>query len=151
MTFSKGDRVRLIGSNSGNKGYALLDVGSLGTVTQVDPEQVGDTLVHVAMDAGKEISCLATDLEFERDYGSAGWAKPPTAVKEDVVNNPKHYTSHPSGIECIQITEHMNFNLGNALKYVWRADLKGKAVEDLKKAEFYIKRELKRLDKQEKV
>ena len=54
MTFSKGDRVRL------TEGYALLDVGSLGTVTQVDPEQVGDTLVHVAMDAGKEISCCKT-------------------------------------------------------------------------------------------
>jgi len=70
---------------------------------------------------------------------------------EDVVNNPSHYTSHPSGIECIQITEHMNFNLGNALKYIWRADLKNDAIEDLKKAEFYIKRELKRLDKQGKM
>lgn len=41
----------------------------------------------------------------------------------DNVNNPKHYTAHPSGIECIQITEHMNFNLGNAMKYIWRTDL----------------------------
>jgi len=63
---------------------------------------------------------------------------------EDPVNHPKHYTSHPSGVECIQITEHMNFNLGNALKYIWRADLKGNATEDLEKAAFYINRELKR-------
>jgi hypothetical protein len=67
-------------------------------------------------------------------------------VKADMVNNPPHYTSHPSGIECIQITEHMGFNLGNALKYIWRADLKGSAVEDLEKAIFYINRELDKRD-----
>ena len=61
---------------------------------------------------------------------------------EDVVNHPTHYTSHPSGIECIQITEHMGFNLGNALKYIWRADLKNGAIEDLQKAVWYIEREL---------
>jgi hypothetical protein len=58
------------------------------------------------------------------------------------VNHPKHYTSHPSGIECIQITEHMGFNLGNAIKYIWRSDLKGKSTEDLEKAIWYIQREL---------
>ena len=63
-------------------------------------------------------------------------------AKVDMVNHPPHYTSHPSGVECIQITEHMGFNLGNALKYIWRADLKGSAVEDLEKAIFYINREL---------
>jgi hypothetical protein len=60
----------------------------------------------------------------------------------DPVNHPKHYTSHPSGIECIQIAEHMGFNLGNALKYIWRADLKNDAVEDLRKARWYIEREI---------
>jgi hypothetical protein len=66
----------------------------------------------------------------------------------DPVNHPIHYTDHPSGIECIQITEHMNFNLGNAIKYVWRAGLKGKPLEDLKKAVWYINREIARLEKQ---
>jgi hypothetical protein len=60
----------------------------------------------------------------------------------DIVNNPKHYTSHPSGIDCIQITEHMSFNLGNALKYIWRCDLKKEAIEDLRKARWYIDREI---------
>lgn len=64
------------------------------------------------------------------------------AVMNDPVNHPKHYTDHPSGIECIQITEHMGFNLGNALKYIWRCDLKLDAVEDLKKAKWYIEREI---------
>ena len=62
----------------------------------------------------------------------------------DLINHPPHYTSHPSGVECIQITEHMGFNLGNAIKYIWRADEKGNAVEDLKKALWYVQRELQR-------
>ena len=62
----------------------------------------------------------------------------------DAVNHPKHYTSHPSGVECITVTEHMGFNLGNAVKYIWRADLKASAVEDLQKARWYIDRELKK-------
>lgn len=62
----------------------------------------------------------------------------------DSVNHPPHYTSHPSGIECIQITEHMGFNLGNAFKYIWRADLKGSSIEDLEKAVWYIRREIDR-------
>lgn len=63
------------------------------------------------------------------------------------VNNPKHYTSHPSGIECIEVTRHMNFNLGNAIKYLWRADLKNDAIEDLHKAIWYIKDEINRRSK----
>ena len=64
----------------------------------------------------------------------------------DNVNNPKHYTSHKSGIECIQITEHMNFNLGNAMKYVWRNEGKN-GIEDLKKAAWYINREIQLREK----
>ena len=62
----------------------------------------------------------------------------------DLVNHPPHYTAHPSGVECIQVTEHMNFCLGNAVKYIWRADLKGDAIEDLKKAVWYVNREIER-------
>lgn len=62
----------------------------------------------------------------------------------DMVNEPPHYRSHPSGIECIQIVEHMNFCCGNAVKYIWRADLKNDAIEDLEKAIFYLKREIER-------
>lgn len=60
----------------------------------------------------------------------------------DPVNHPEHYTSHPSGVECIQITEHMGFCLGNAIKYIWRADEKGADIEDLQKAAWYIQREI---------
>ena len=70
-----------------------------------------------------------------------------SSSSHDPVNHPKHYTEHPSGIECIQITEHMGFNLGNAMKYVWRADLKHNAVEDLQKAVWYINREIEKRSK----
>ena len=63
---------------------------------------------------------------------------------EDPIGHPSHYTQHPSGLECIQITEHMCFCLGNAIKYIWRADLKNDAIEDLKKARWYIDREINR-------
>lgn len=73
--------------------------------------------------------------------------------KNDQINHPKHYTSDPSGIECIDITRHRNFNIGNAIKYLWRAGLKedkdrkliDKQVEDLNKAVWYLIDEIHRL------
>ncbi len=68
-------------------------------------------------------------------------------MESDVVNHPSHYTSDPSGVECITITRHRSFNVGNAFKYLWRAGLKddAKQVEDLRKAVFYINDEIERL------
>ena len=74
-------------------------------------------------------------------------------MKKDNINHPSHYTSHPSGIKCIDIAEHHDFCIGNAIKYLWRAGLKSedgiskkeKQIEDLKKAIWYIKREIKHL------
>ena len=63
----------------------------------------------------------------------------------DPVNHPTHYNAHPSGVECITIVEHMTFNLGNAMKYIWRAGEKGDAVQDLEKACWYVQREIARL------
>jgi len=60
------------------------------------------------------------------------------------VNHPNHYNDHPSGVECLDIVRHMNFNLGNVIKYVWRADLKEDAVQDLEKALFYLKDEIEK-------
>jgi len=66
----------------------------------------------------------------------------------DPVNHPPHYTQHPSGVECIQVTECMSFCLGNAVKYIWRADLKNDAIEDLEKARWYVSREIERRKRQ---
>ena len=67
----------------------------------------------------------------------------------DPVNSPKHYTAHPSGVECITITEYMSFNVGNAVEYLWRAGSKGPAIEDLRKAAWYVEREIARLAQEE--
>lgn len=64
------------------------------------------------------------------------------------VDHPSHYNEHPSGVECITIVEHMTFNSGNAVKYIWRSGLKSNdPIEDLKKASWYIDREIERLQK----
>lgn len=63
------------------------------------------------------------------------------------VDHPLHYNSHGSGIECIDVVEWMSFSLGNAIKYLWRADHKGNAIEDLEKARWYIDREIARRKK----
>ena len=65
----------------------------------------------------------------------------------DPINHPPHYTQHPSGVECITITEHYNFNVGNAIKYLWRAGLKDgtDAASDLRKAAWYVQREIERV------
>lgn len=70
----------------------------------------------------------------------------PMVSNTDKVNHPEHYTQHPSGIDCITITRHYCFDIGNAIKYLWRAGLKKekgmddkeKEIEDLKKAIWYI-------------
>lgn len=70
---------------------------------------------------------------------------PNTPEPTEAVNHPKHYNGHPSGIECIEIVRHFNFNVGNAIKYLWRCEGKGKHEEDLRKALWYVQDELKRL------
>ena len=62
----------------------------------------------------------------------------------DPVNHPPHYKAHPSGVECIEVTRHMSFNLGNVVKYLWRADEKGAPIEDLEKAAWYLTDEIER-------
>ena len=65
-------------------------------------------------------------------------------MKPDNINHPEHYTAHPSGVECITITEGFSFNLGNVIKYIWRAEEKGAPIADLQKAEWYLRREIDR-------
>lgn len=64
----------------------------------------------------------------------------------ETVDHPAHYNKHPSGVECITVVEWFSFNIGNAIKYLWRADHKN-GLEDLKKARWYVDREIQRLEK----
>lgn len=66
----------------------------------------------------------------------------------DMVDHPKHYNQHPAGIEAIDVIEEFPFNIGTAMKHLWRAGLKTPdATEDLRKAVWYIRREISRLAK----
>ena len=90
---------------------------------------------------GKENHYMAWDKEG--DEIEVPFPKP---LKE-AVNHPEHY-QHPSGVECIDVAEHMPFNLGNALKYIWRCEDKSNTVEDLKKAKWYLEREINKREEQ---
>ena len=91
-----------------------------------------------------EMYSIAADTTRAFDRSKAG-------VKHDEIfdpiTRPEHYAVHPSGVECITVTEQMNFCVGNAIKYLWRAGLKGSHLEDLKKARWYVDREIARLEK----
>lgn len=127
---------------------------------------VGEVHESGAIDGTQAINVLATSFantlrdEINRNGVMADYIKvcmeqqaeridldnlPPAEPEHDPVNHPKHYTSHPSGIECIEITRHMGFNLGNAVKYIWRDGLKDAEVpiQDLKKALWYLQDEIK--------
>jgi hypothetical protein len=67
------------------------------------------------------------------------------ARERERVNHPAHYNEHPSGVECVTIAEAFSFNVGNAVKYLWRAGLKGDRIEDFEKARWYVDREIFRL------
>jgi hypothetical protein len=66
-------------------------------------------------------------------------------AQSEMVNHPAHYNANPSGVEAITVIEWMTFNTGTAMKYLWRAGHKGDPVEDLRKAAWYIDREIGRL------
>lgn len=60
------------------------------------------------------------------------------------ITNPPHYFKR-AGVECIQISETFNFNLGNVIKYIWRAGHKDDLLTDLNKAKQYIEFEIDRI------
>jgi hypothetical protein len=79
-------------------------------------------------------------------------------MSSPAINHPSHYNSHPSGVECITIAQHHTFNVGNAIKYLWRAGLKPvdgeigaeAAIQDLRKAVFYLNAEVERISQDAK-
>lgn len=95
-------------------------------------EETEVPIVDPVPDPPGPISAMKSDLQREAD----------------MVNHPPHYTDHPSGVECITITEHYNFNIGNAIKYLWRCDSKSAPIEDLKKAAWYVAREIEKRERE---
>lgn len=131
--FKVGDRV--VADDGGSGQVIQVEKGSIRASYSVDR-------VKVKID-GKPYSAWygAPNLQLDVYEGSS-------LNREAAVNHPAHYTSDPSGIECIEVTRHRNFNIGNAMKYLWRNGLKDAdaQVEDLRKAIWYIEDEIKRLE-----
>lgn len=85
---------------------------------------------------------LRTEAEKEKSSMKAKKSTPKDPI------NPAHYRSHPSGVECIEVIEALPYNVGAAIKYLWRAGLKtADPLEDLKKALWHVNREIARLEK----
>jgi hypothetical protein len=105
-------------------------------------EEIALAVLHASIMNDQRLLDQINAVRARRGEGPAELPSQRKAAAADPVNKPAHYRSHPSGIECIQVTEHMGFNLGNAVKYIWRCDLKLDAIEDLKKAVWYINREI---------
>ena len=78
--------------------------------------------------------------EFLESFERVDDSKRLHKTSHDAINHPEHYISHPSGIECIEVTRHMSFNAGNVIKYLWRNGLKDgePSLKDLKKAAWYL-------------
>lgn len=113
--------------------------GESTAVVEVSWREDGDKIIHT-------IGIKRADGTVEK-YENANQEKSMSneseTAKPDYVNHPPHYATHPSGVECVDIAEHLSFNLGNALKYLWRAKGKGREEEDLQKCLWYLEREVR--------
>jgi len=114
-------------------------------------ENVDEALVQETYDAAGTRPRNSSSIGGKIDWPDSKMPPPrpsddqPIAPAEDAINA-SHYRRHPSGIECIEVTRHMNFNTGNAIKYIWRYCYKGDPIENLKKAQWYIDDEIRRLE-----
>lgn len=97
------------------------------------------------LNAPESDRCISTRCVDRRMATGAASKK---KLDSDKVNDPNHYTM-PNGMRVIDLIEHMNFNRGNAVKYIARAGRKDPSteLEDLKKARWYVNREIERLQK----
>lgn len=112
-----------------------------------------DNQIKCNADLGKQLDYhrdITKDVQDQiKEYSSTSLgaiADNDARSNSDTINYPSHYREHPSGIECITIVRHENFNCGNAIKYIWRRNLKETPVRNLQKAIYYLKNEIARLE-----
>lgn len=119
-----------------------------GKMQEMTPEELAARGVFVhGPNCGCEDPGALPDGELDLGQKLAALADEAEASRHDPVNHPSHYTSMPTGVECIDVIEWMNLCRGNAIKYIWRAGQKdpSKEIEDLEKAVWYLNREIDRL------
>ncbi len=113
--------------------------GNQARIVEVSHDSVGEGFSDLGKEGGHGHLANSPSAASEREHTHQ-------PVPEDPIN-PSHYRRHPSGVECIEVTRHCNFNVGNAIKYLWRYMDKGDPVENLKKAQWYIDDEIRRLER----
>ncbi|MEU6704745.1 DUF3310 domain-containing protein [Streptomyces wuyuanensis] len=145
MKFKVNDKIRVVLSPDSRSGYRDYN-GYRGVVFSVNshttaPYPYG---VKLYVDGRPRFLNMAED-ELE-PVGA-----PISDGGNSAVDHPSHYTWLPNGLEVIDLTEHLNFNRGNAVKYIARAGRKNKGteLEDLSKAQWYIAREIQRIEKEQ--
>lgn len=115
----------------------------------IEEQLAYDSLVWKKLGFNEDDAQRLEELVNMTDSGTLTGRYTPPSGAHDMVSHPPHYTAHPSGIEHIEVTEHFNFCRGSVIKYIWRAGSKGgpaQEIEDLKKARWYLDREIKRLE-----
>ncbi|WP_301154339.1 DUF3310 domain-containing protein [Metapseudomonas otitidis] len=127
--------------NFGGKPTAVISISSNTNSMTMQPDD-GANAQHLADYIEALANGTADTAEFSNTPACVDLA-PTDLDTTDTVNHPPHYNDHPSGIECIEVTELLPFNLGNAFKYVFRHRKKN-GQEDLLKAEWYLTREQER-------
>jgi hypothetical protein len=139
VLLANGTKVRVYdvaGLGRGMDGHGVV----VGHHTSPDPERGYYTVLGKVMgdDYVGEWSCWDEHVE------------PALEVTHDPVSKPSHYDWHPSKVQCADITGAFSFNLGNVIKYVWRAGRKdgNPVLQDLRKAQWYLEREIGRLEKE---
>ena len=159
---AKTERERALQEKAFDEGYDqaiddLIEAGVIGEEEYPDEGcsdecyseyEFGDVEDDVEDDEdGEEEYCFSKELDRILNGGFDLNNKSTRNNKEDLVNNPSHYNSDPSGVKCIEITRHRNNNIGNVIKYVWRNGLKdgNSDIQDLEKAAWYLNDEIQRL------
>ena len=145
--YAQANRERELQEKAWDEGYdqAVYDLIDDGLDEEYSEYEFGD--VEDDEEDGEEEYCFSKELARVLNGAFVLDTKPTNNTKEDLVNNPSHYNSDPSGVKCIEITRHRNNNIGNTFKYIWRNGLKdgNSDIQDLEKAAWYLNDEIERL------
>ncbi|MEU5382656.1 DUF3310 domain-containing protein [Kitasatospora cineracea] len=147
LRFSVGDRVVVASAfDEGLSPATRLYAGMHGEVEEIKPEYVPYPY-SVRFPDGKRLAFSWDELVGEAQYQPVP-EEPAEVSQGDPVNHPPHYNWLPGGLEVIDITRHFSFVLGNVLKYLFRAEHKGRELEDLRKARWYLDYRIRELEDQ---
>lgn len=155
LRFKVGDRVVVVAPAAYRPSDIVAGLYSdkVGVISSVYADASLPYPYEVTFEGGGSLCFTDQELTHESEFllakADLSFAQEVASRENDAVNHPAHYTWLPGGLEVIDITKNFGFVRGNALKYLFRADFKGRTVEDLKKARWYVDYEIKQLEAEE--